>query len=186
MFARRSILFASSAVAKRCCAQRAVTPFAAAATSSFSSAAASPKHDHSKDTNKVTVAQAKQMPACYAEMPNDIILNMAVNGDQEAREERLIRCIMATDNVSWEQAQIQFLKIVESNRRGLFMATIPYKIGIAAAVIGGFASIPMIFHLDTVMWFNEHFVTTDVPDDKDLEVRAHSTNSSYIYISIYK
>jgi hypothetical protein len=33
----------------------------------------------------------------------------------------------------------------------------------------GFASIPLIFHLDTVMAFNEAFVTTDVPEAKDLE-----------------
>jgi hypothetical protein len=30
-------------------------------------------------------------------------------------------------------------------------------------------SIPMIFHLDTVMWFNELYVTSDVPEAKDLE-----------------
>ena len=33
----------------------------------------------------------------------------------------------------------------------------------------GFASIPLIFHLDTVMWFNSIYVTSDVPEEKDLE-----------------
>ena len=33
----------------------------------------------------------------------------------------------------------------------------------------GFASIPLIFHLDTVSWFNSMYVTSDVPDSKDLE-----------------
>ena len=49
----------------------------------------------------VTVEEAKRMPKRYNEMPNDILLSMAVMGDQEAREERLIREIMAVDNVSW-------------------------------------------------------------------------------------
>jgi hypothetical protein len=30
-------------------------------------------------------------------------------------------------------------------------------------------SIPMIFHLDTVLWFNDYYVTSDVPEAKDLE-----------------
>lgn len=41
------------------------------------------------------------MPKNYDEMPNDVLLSMAIMGDQEAREERLIREIMAVDDVSW-------------------------------------------------------------------------------------
>ncbi len=41
------------------------------------------------------------MPRNYNEMPNDVLLTMAIGGDQDAREERLIREIMAVDNVSW-------------------------------------------------------------------------------------
>jgi hypothetical protein len=56
-----------------------------------------------------------------------------------------------------------------SNRRGMFLVTLPYKLAIATAVGAGFISVPMIFHLDTVMWFNEFYVTSDVPEPKDLE-----------------
>lgn len=49
----------------------------------------------------VTIEMAKAMPKMYNEMPNDALLSMAVMGDQEAREERLIREIMAVDNVDW-------------------------------------------------------------------------------------
>lgn len=52
-------------------------------------------------STRVTIAQAKAMPKNYDEMPNDVLLTMAIMGDQEAREERLIREIMAVDNVSW-------------------------------------------------------------------------------------
>ncbi len=51
--------------------------------------------------NKVTLEEAKRLPKNYDEMPNDILLSMAVMGDQEAREERLIREIMSVDNISW-------------------------------------------------------------------------------------
>jgi 7-cyano-7-deazaguanine synthase in queuosine biosynthesis len=52
-------------------------------------------------TSRVTIEQAKNMPRNYPEMPNDVLLTMAIMGDQDAREERMIREIMSVDNVSW-------------------------------------------------------------------------------------
>lgn len=52
-------------------------------------------------TSRVTITMAKGMPKNYDEMPNDVLLSMAIMGDQEAREERLIREIMSVDNISW-------------------------------------------------------------------------------------
>lgn len=49
----------------------------------------------------VTIEEAKKMHRNYNDIPNDILLTMANMGDQEAREERLIREIMAIDNVTW-------------------------------------------------------------------------------------
>lgn len=118
---------------------------------------------------RVTIEIAKQMPKNYDELPNDILLTMAVMGDQEAREERLIREIMSVDNVPWEEAEKTFMKMVQSNRKGLFIATLPYKIGIVTAVTAGLVSFPMIFDIHTVLWFNELYVTADVPEPKDLE-----------------
>eukprot|EP01038_Epipyxis_sp_PR26KG_P012041 gene12041-16114_t len=129
-------------------------------------------HFHSTALNgaeRVTLQQAKEMPKNYDEMPNDILLSMAVMGDQEAREERLIREIMSVDNVDWEGAQSRFLEMVEANRKGLFFATIPYKLGIFVSMSAGLGCIPMIFDLNTVLLFNEFFVTTDVPEERDLE-----------------
>lgn len=117
----------------------------------------------------VTLEEAKKMAKNYNEIPNDVLLNMAVMGDQDAREERLIREIMSVENISWQEAQPIFDKMVESNRNGLFLATLPYKVGIAAALVAGFGSLPMIFDINTVLWFNEIYVTSDVPEAKDLE-----------------
>eukprot|EP00596_Hydrurales_sp_CCMP1899_P009217 CAMPEP_0119043090 /NCGR_PEP_ID=MMETSP1177-20130426/17220_1 /TAXON_ID=2985 /ORGANISM="Ochromonas sp, Strain CCMP1899" /LENGTH=177 /DNA_ID=CAMNT_0007010393 /DNA_START=337 /DNA_END=870 /DNA_ORIENTATION=- len=94
---------------------------------------------------------------------------MAVNGDQDAREERMIREIMSVDSVPWAEASKTFTLIIAENRNGLFLATLPYKIGIFTAVGSGLLSIPLLFHLDTVLFFNENFVTTEVPGDEDLE-----------------
>lgn len=59
-----------------------------------------------------------------------------------------------------KEAQPIFDKMVESNRNGLFLATLPYKVGIAAALVAGFGSLPMIFDINTVLWFNEIYVTS--------------------------
>jgi hypothetical protein len=61
---------------------------------------------------------------------------------------------------SWNEALPKFRDIVQSNRKGLFLATLPYKVGIASGVIAGIASIPMVFEINTVLWFNTYAVTT--------------------------
>ena len=48
-------------------------------------------------------------------------------------------------------------EIAAANKVGMSLATMPYKIGLTVAIVGGCASIPLCFHLDTVMWFNENF-----------------------------
>jgi hypothetical protein len=68
-----------------------------------------------------------------------------------------------------ENAQPAFKNIVAANRRGRALSTLPYKIGVASAMIAGIASIPLVFDYNLVLWFNEHYVTTDVPEEKDLE-----------------
>lgn len=47
----------------------------------------------------VTIHEAKNMPVDYNCMPNDILLTMAVMGDQNAQVERLIREVMSKDNI---------------------------------------------------------------------------------------
>ena len=78
------------------------------------------RHVNVRNMGKVvSIEEAKKMAKSYNEMPNDILLTMAVGGDQDAKEERLIREIMSVDNVSWTDAQPIFHKIVASNRSGM-------------------------------------------------------------------
>ena len=124
----------------------------------------------------VTVEDAKKMPKDYYEMPNDMLLTMAVMGDQDARSERLIREIMSVDGSSWEDSQSKFQEIVAANRSGNFLMTLPYKVGIVTAMAIGVVSIPMIYDLETVEWFNELYVTSDRPEEKDLETPLEVSN----------
>jgi hypothetical protein len=118
---------------------------------------------------KVTLEQAQDMPRSYNELPNELIIAAAIEGDQEAVEERLIREIMAVESLNWDDARPIFLEMVQENRKGLFMITLPYKIGVVSAVVAGVVSLPMVFDYNTVLWFNEFYVTSDVPEAKDLE-----------------
>lgn len=117
----------------------------------------------------VTIDEAKKAPSTYADLPFDILMMMSSSNDQKANEERLIRNIMSVDGIEHADAEKILYKIKESNRRGLGLACLPYYAGVTTALVAGFGSIPMIFDINTVMWFNELYVTSDVPEAKDLE-----------------
>jgi hypothetical protein len=42
----------------------------------------------------------------------------------------------------------------------MWLATFPYKLGLVTSVTGAVLSIPMVFDYNTILWFNEHYVTT--------------------------
>lgn len=112
---------------------------------------------------------AKRHRGNLNEVPNDTITVLARMGDHEAREERLIREIMCVDDIEWNDAHIRFQGILATNRRGIWLDRLPYCIGLITAVISSIASLPLVFDYDTILWFNEHYVTTDVPEPRDLE-----------------
>ena len=49
------------------------------------------------------------------------------------------------------------------------LAAAPNMLGLVGFGAAGLVSFPMVFSDRAVMWFNEHFVTMDVPEAKDLE-----------------
>eukprot|EP00976_Prorocentrum_cordatum_P086610 1186572-Prorocentrum_minimum.AAC.2 len=57
----------------------------------------------------------------------------------------------------------------EANKQNRGVLTLPYSVGITAAVTAAFSSIFLVFDLDTALIFNEKFVTTEVADPEDLE-----------------
>ncbi len=62
-------------------------------------------------------------------------------------------------DIRWPEAAEVFEKMMNANRKGHFLSTLLYEIGIGAPA---FASIPMIFEVNTVMWFNSAFVTSGI------------------------
>lgn len=65
----------------------------------------------------------------------------------------LARCLLLLGwQVSWDDAHIQLNKIDMDNNKGMWLYTLPYKLGIATSVSAAFISIPMVFDLDTALW----------------------------------
>lgn len=139
--------------------------------SSFSTTPDEPTKDEIelRKITRPTLAEAEAMPREYCELGNLELMQLSETGAIGAIEERLIREIMAVHKVSWEDAQPIFDEVEESNVSFYRHATMPHKVGIAVGLTCAFASFPMVFSLDTALWFNEHYVTTDVPKDEDLE-----------------
>ena len=76
----------------------------------------------------------------------------------------MAREIMAVDGVQWHDAQARLSEIDEINKAGKFAVYLPYKIGVVSSVVAGIASLPLTYHLPTVLWFNEHYVTADIAE----------------------
>ena len=119
--------------------------------------------------NKPTMAIAKSMAINYEEMDNQSLVTIAHMENHEACSEVLKRHIMAVDNVNYEEACKTFDVIAAKNREGMLLAALPYQIGFGLAGTAAFCSIPLVFDLNTAIWFNENYVTTDVPPPEDLE-----------------
>ena len=128
-----------------------------------------PHRNYNHEISKPTIEEAQNMPREYCEMPNDMLMQLGALGEHEANKERLRREIMAVDNVDWDTAGPKLTEIEVANKAGMGVATFPYKLGVFAAMLTGVGSIPMVFNLDVALWFNDKYVTTDIPPPADLE-----------------
>ena len=46
--------------------------------------------------------------------------------------------------------------------------TVPYQVGVSLAVVGALSSIPLVFHRETALWYNETFeCMAEVPEELD-------------------
>jgi len=119
------------------------------------------------DCAKPSVDVANSMPVGMSEMNNETLVTIAALGNHNARCEILIRHIMSVDGRDYDSATSKFEEIEDSNRAG--MAVYPYFVGIGAGMLAAFGSLPLVFDLNTAVWFNEFYVTTDIPEQRDLE-----------------
>ena len=86
-----------------------------------------------------------------------------------ASRERLAREVMIVDSLSHEDALEVVRGMARKNAEGLAMSLLPYHLGIGAAYVTAWVSIPAVFSLQFAKAFNEVAVTTDVPPASDLD-----------------
>ncbi len=76
---------------------------------------------------------------------------------------------MSVDSIQYNEAEKVVEEISKENKKGMELAFLPYHIGMGVSIVAGVVSFPLIFDYNTVLMFNERFVTADLPDAKDLE-----------------
>jgi len=116
-----------------------------------------------------SVEEAKRLPFEYHHLPHEVLLSAALNGSQDAKEELLVRNVMAVDEVEWSEANRVVDKIKVDNMAAMGLASLPYKIGLFTFSVGGLISFPLCFHLPTVLWFNDAFVTFEMAGEGELD-----------------
>eukprot|EP00979_Chaetoceros_neogracilis_P005982 scaffold1174_cov281-Chaetoceros_neogracile.AAC.13 len=109
------------------------------------------------------------MPQSYSSMKHEQILQLCVEGSQPARREALIRNIMSVDSIEYDQATIQVIQLAQINRSYMQLEYSPYHLGMGGALLSGAISFPLVFDKRSVMWFNDVFVTAEIPPPEDLE-----------------
>ena len=125
--------------------------------------------NHPRKIRQPSLEGVHSMPISMEEMDNPTLVVLGELGDHEARKEILKRHIMTVDNVTYDEACKTFAAIAAKNQEGQYLLSLPYKIGIAVALTAALASFPLCFNKMTAEWFNERYVTTDVPESEDLE-----------------
>eukprot|EP00547_Thalassionema_nitzschioides_P002150 CAMPEP_0194212684 /NCGR_PEP_ID=MMETSP0156-20130528/12707_1 /TAXON_ID=33649 /ORGANISM="Thalassionema nitzschioides, Strain L26-B" /LENGTH=266 /DNA_ID=CAMNT_0038940555 /DNA_START=73 /DNA_END=870 /DNA_ORIENTATION=+ len=112
---------------------------------------------------------ANTMPTSCKELGNTALTTLGAMGNHAALEEMLKRHIMNVDNVNYKEACKMFLEIEKKNHESEHIFAVPFQLGILTCFSAGVLSIPLVFHLPTVEYFNEHFVTAEHPPTKELE-----------------
>lgn len=116
-----------------------------------------------------TIEEGRKAPQSVMELSDEKLYIMAEQEDHTACRERLLRNIMAVDDVDYSIANDKMKEIVAANNAMLGIATLPYKIGITGGLIIGVGSVPMVFDLSTAQWFNNLYVLEKEASPEDLE-----------------
>merc|ERR1719440_537813 len=114
-----------------------------------------------------TAELVKLQPTHISEMGHNTLAHLALEGNHFAHRERMIREIMAIDNVSWEKAHDRLTEMDEYKERYYWFTTMPYRVGITVATFMGIASVFLVFEPNTAHWYGINIAGEDLPEDKE-------------------
>lgn len=123
----------------------------------------------SDDMDVPSRSMVKSMPVSLKGMDNTSLTTLGAMGNHAALQEMVKRHVMATDDVGYQEASDICDKIEKKNHDWENYMAFPFQANIIMCFTAGVISIPLVFHLPTVEFFNEHFVTAEHPPTKELE-----------------
>jgi len=84
-------------------------------------------------------------PTHVSQFDSAVVAQLALQGSHSAHKEQLLREIMFIDGVSWEAAHKKLYEMDAFNERFYWVQTMPYRIGITAAVFGAIGGTLLVF-----------------------------------------
>jgi len=100
---------------------------------------------------KILACFVQELRLIPKDMNNESLLIVSyLSDDIEAKQELLARHIMDVDKVNYDEALEKCNEIEQAGRKIMLLHTVPYKIGIAGALITGFGSIPMVSQINLI------------------------------------
>mmetsp|Transcript_18642 Transcript_18642/g.51118 ORF Transcript_18642/g.51118 Transcript_18642/m.51118 type:complete len:361 (+) Transcript_18642:63-1145(+) len=91
------------------------------------------------------IDEVAYLPTHVSQIGNIPLFQLALHGSHSAQKERLIREIMRVDGVSWEDAHNKLIEMDLDNEKYYWFDTLPYRVGIVAAVLGGTLGTLLVF-----------------------------------------
>lgn len=111
-----------------------------------------------------TLETALNQPAHVCEMGHESLAELALQGNSSAHRERLLREIMCTDNVSWEEAHKVLEEMDIYNERFYWLETLAYRVGITIAFCSAIGGTLMVFWKPVAFWYGTEIVGEELPE----------------------
>jgi len=111
-----------------------------------------------------TLEYAEKQPSHVCELNHLSLAQLAMLGDHCARRERLLREVMAVDQITWGEAHEVLTSFDKYNEKYYWFETLPYRIAITLAFIGGVSSFVMVFWGPVAEWYGVNIVGESLPE----------------------
>jgi len=111
-----------------------------------------------------TLEYAAQQPRHVSELSHENLAVLAMENNQCAQRERLLREIMAVEGISWGDAHEKLAKLGEAKAKLYWVETLPYRIGIFGAMIGGVMGTLLVFNKPIAQMYAEKIAGEELPE----------------------